>query len=355
MPFGLKNAGATSLFYTILFQGCVEYVGVAKKGALILDVSTWWNSTYRMLSRAFHYKEAFKNLAEIETSYQSLPTDLEWLRAKLISGLLQPFDQMTNLISGSSYPTANLYFMEVWKIQTWLTANEFHEDGLIADMVASMRLKFVKYWEDYSDILAIAAVLDPRMKFKVLEYCYHSLDPGTCKCKIDYIRKKLVKLYGVYKKNSTSAHCSQEADADAPPAGYGGFYAFFSQQAGAEKSALDIYLSEPVLDMVANMKLNVIEYWRDNANRFKELSLMACDILCIPIKTVSSESSFSAGSKVLSKYRSRLLPSNVQALICTRNWLRVFEVIRGVDLDEEDEDALDKEAEEGVNKRIRLN
>uniref|UniRef100_A0A0D3DDC2 HAT C-terminal dimerisation domain-containing protein n=2 Tax=Brassica TaxID=3705 RepID=A0A0D3DDC2_BRAOL len=111
--------------------------------------------------------------------------------------------------------------------------------------------------------------------------------------------------------------------------------------------------------MVSNLKLDVLEYWRDNANRFKELSRMASDVLSIPITTVSSESSFSAGSKVLSKYRNRLLPSNVQALICTRNWLRGFEVIAGCDLDEEgkeDKQDTNVEAEgSGRKKRTRLN
>ena len=48
------------------------------------------------------------------------------------------------------------------------------------------------------------------------------------------------------------------------------FYAFFSQSAdGSGKSALDKYIDEPVLDMVVNLDLDVLSYWRNNANRFK--------------------------------------------------------------------------------------
>ena len=49
---------------------------------------------------------------------------------------------------------------------------------------------------------------------------------------------------------------------------------------------------------------------------------MAADILAVPISTVASESTFSAGGRVIDEFRSKLNEESIEALICGGDWLR---------------------------------
>ena len=111
-----------------------------------------------------------------------------------------PFYCITTLLSGTSYNTFNLYFGHIWKIQCLLEVNRSNEDSIIREMISKMRIKFDKYWEQYSVILALGAVLDPWMKFRLLKRCYDDLDPFTSKEKIKHLKDKLYKLFEEYRK-----------------------------------------------------------------------------------------------------------------------------------------------------------
>lgn len=169
-----------------------------------MDVTTRWNLTYDMLDKAIKHRPALSHLHDIDMGYKHFPSDVEWTRGELICEFLKPFQEITNLVSGSTYPTSNLYFMQVWQIESWFRLHHNSEYDVIRDMVGVMKKKFEKYWEEYSDILAIGDVLDPRMKFALLEYCFTTLNPSTCQKKLDHVRKKMYKLFEAYRSNSNS-------------------------------------------------------------------------------------------------------------------------------------------------------
>ena len=95
----------------------------------------------------------------------------------------------------------------------------------------------------------------------------------------------------------------------------------------SEKSQLDIYLEEPELEL--NSQIDVLDYWSKSSVRYNELSLLARDLLAIPISTVASESAFSMGKKVITPLRSSLKPKTVQAVVCLDDWMRAKGFLAG--------------------------
>jgi len=95
----------------VKFNDCVSDAGLSVSTGLRLDVSTRWNNTYFMLESALQYRKAFEFFKVADRNFKHCPSDDEWERAERICEFLEPFYDITNLISGSNYPTANLYFM----------------------------------------------------------------------------------------------------------------------------------------------------------------------------------------------------------------------------------------------------
>jgi hypothetical protein len=55
---------------------------------------------------------------------------------------------------------------------------------------------------------------------------------------------------------------------------------------------------------------------------------MARDILVVPIITVASESSFSAGGRVIDPHRARLSTEIVEMILCGSDWAKALHGLR---------------------------
>ena len=99
-----------------------------------------------------------------------------------------------------------------------------------------------------------------------------------------------------------------------------------------EKSELDMYLEEGLYKEQGQNGIQLgqngihsfcaLEWWNLHRLKYHVLSIMARDVLAIPISTVASESTFSARGRVVDAYRANLGTETVEMLICGGDWIR---------------------------------
>ena len=69
-----------------------------------------------MLNVAIQYKDVFDRLAKRYSEYETVPSENEWMESKEICKHLEVFYEVTQLFSGTMYPTAIVYFPKVCEI-----------------------------------------------------------------------------------------------------------------------------------------------------------------------------------------------------------------------------------------------
>ncbi|XP_015966774.1 zinc finger BED domain-containing protein RICESLEEPER 2-like [Arachis duranensis] len=143
-----------------------------KEKKLIIDCPTRWNSTYNMLSVALKFKSVFPVYKEREPHYNYEPSSEDWRKVEKICKFLKVFNLATHVISGSEYPTANLYLPEVWRVKQVIDDAIEDRDSFMREMATSMKEKFDKYWGECNMVMSLACVLDPRCKLHVIKFCF---------------------------------------------------------------------------------------------------------------------------------------------------------------------------------------
>ncbi|CAL5360825.1 unnamed protein product [Camellia sinensis] len=256
------------------FDVAVNHVKLHHKKKVPMDVPTRWNSTYSMLEAALDLKSAFHRLGEYDC---------------------------------------------------------------IRLMAGPMRVKFQKYWEKCSLVLAIAVVLDPRFKMDLVEYYFGLIYGVDANKHIQRVRNGFVDLFYEYRSDSSdsmssialvsensSSSGSQLLVGSSKQESLAAFHAWYAQERASnihayQKSEVEQYLEELVFP--SNESFNILHWWKVNKAKFPTLAKIARDVLSVPATTVASEAAFSVGGRVIDETRASLLPDIVEALITCNDWI----------------------------------
>jgi hypothetical protein len=65
----------------------------------------------------------------------------------------------------------------------------------------------------------------------------------------------------------------------------------------------------------------LIDYWKDHAKKWPDLTRFAFDALSIPAMSAECERCFSSGKKMISDSRYSLAPDTIEACECNRHWI----------------------------------
>ncbi|KAL6858881.1 hypothetical protein ACP4OV_017883 [Aristida adscensionis] len=316
------------------FNELTVRAGLPSKAGLFLDIPNRWNSTHDMILEAIKYKVVLKRYADAQL--EPTPTETEWSNAEAIGKFLGAFEEATKAFSADRSPTSHLFLENLLCIHHALANREWQVNDVLNDLASAMIDKFKKYWDGkYNLALVIATVLDPTKKMDFIDFFYEKVCPSyeDYEASMELAKTWLTKYFEEYEGLSRRRNRGNPRPRESATRSVVGspvlgktrvqeeFAEFRCVRRGSRvlRSELDAYLEEE--HVRKDEKFEILTWWKTNANKYPVLSTMARDFLAIPLSTVSSESAFSCGGRILGDTRSSMTPKTLEALVCGKDWL----------------------------------
>ncbi|XP_062114484.1 zinc finger BED domain-containing protein RICESLEEPER 1-like [Humulus lupulus] len=270
-----------------------------------------------------NFVKYFEEVDKYGKKKEGPPIETDWENATVFVKFLETFYEVTLRFSGSTYVTADKYFIEICNMQRTLYRMAVEEDDpLLVSMAQRMTVKYEKYWgkiEECNEALIIVLVHDLRYKLKYLNHCFKAFyGPLTCAQMVNEVEQKLRSLFDLYggggstllQSSMTQSQSLSHYQPRPQPSGsssssftttsrlkkYALLHDEFVQQRKEEdgdktKNEVDRYLTEDVEPMIKGVNFDILKGWVRNASKYKNLSTIARDMLA----TVVSEAAISTG------------------------------------------------------------
>lgn len=341
--------------------------GKMKRGSLMLDCPTRWNSTYLMLTRALKYRLAFDRMEAEDKLYNEYflenekgkkrigpPSKSDWDAVERLAKFLVVFYHSTLTVSASTSVNAHKCYNEIVIVERNLMLLSNDPEIEMRKKACLMREKFDKYWDGLSEInplLIIASVLDPRNKMKFPMLCFERLygkDSIQAKDLHDIVMDVLKRLFDEYSiglsstvesgttsqsavASNTTGQDSQEnlgddLDFDQGYERMDDIYKEMVNEIGFQDGSneVELYLKEKVENpnTMLGTDYDILGWWRVNSPKYPILSQIARDVLAMQVSSVASESAFSTSGRILDPSRSCLTHYTLEVLMCTEQWLK---------------------------------
>ncbi|KAM3269999.1 hypothetical protein P3S67_029905 [Capsicum chacoense] len=271
-------------------ESYVERVKLDINEIVSLDVETRWNSTYLMLNTAVKFEKAFSRINIDDHKYIKYcfdskekiehPSSKDWKDVNIFLKFLEIFYQTTLKFSSTLQVTSNAFFHELFNLQNTIVNYSNCDDFILTDMAKKMKVKFDKYWGDFSDmnmLLFVAVVLDPRYKMKYVEFLFKKYYNSVEECtKSDKVRDTLTSLYAHYKSSTSETSCESIRDQTSVKSRIDAMNSSSMWQSQWEKylekendvgdrSDLDKYLKDDV-EKIKNF--NILSWWKASYEKY---------------------------------------------------------------------------------------
>ncbi|XP_070132602.1 E3 SUMO-protein ligase ZBED1-like [Drosophila bipectinata] len=271
---------------------------------LIQEVSTRWNSCYKMIIRLLKLREAVSRVL-LDTKKAPPPLTADEISIlEDLERILEPFDGATNRVSGSTYETVSLIIPVSADIHHRLTSMNEGIEVRIA-LLEGVNQRLFKY--ESRSVTKVATILDPRFKKEGFR------SRSTADLAVEAIKNELSgmakTLVPTLDQSEPSTHTESVA-----------FFSFMQSKIASKVKtprsdaiiALRQYLENPHV----SPNISPIDFW-SHATEMESLKECALKYFCIPACSTESERTFSRAGCIVTDRRASLKAKNVDKLVFT--------------------------------------